>query len=66
MLRLLSETASILKWVFRLALVASIGFVLNAYNQPASRTGAATEGSYAGDIQQALAALKELAQAGKP
>jgi hypothetical protein len=44
----------------------SIGFVLNAYNQPASRTGAATEGSYAGDIQQALAALEELAQAGKP
>ena len=63
MLRLLSETASILKWAFRLALVASIAFAVNAYNQPTSRTSAGAEGSYAADFQQALAGLKELARA---
>ena len=56
MLRLLSEPALLTKWTFRVAILAWMGFLLHAYGQAAST-------AYADDVEQALAALKELARA---
>ena len=63
MLRLLNEAALVTKWTFRLLLLASIGFLLHAYRQSRPGTGAGTGGTYAEDVEQALAGLKELARA---
>jgi hypothetical protein len=57
MLRLLSEAALLTKWAFRFLILALIGLLLHAYAQTTS-----TAGTYADDVQQALAALKELAR----
>ena len=61
MLRLLGEAAAIAKWGFRLALLASAGLLLHAYGQSSSSTG--TGSTYAENVEQALAGLKELARA---
>jgi hypothetical protein len=63
MLRLLSEAMSVMTWAYRLAVLALIAFVLITYGQTSSRTGAGTDGSYAEELQQALAGLKEIAHA---
>jgi hypothetical protein len=54
---------SVVTWAYRLILFALIAFVLVSYGQTSSGTGAATGGSYAEGLQQALAGLKELAGA---
>jgi hypothetical protein len=61
MLRALSRTLPVLQWAYRLALVAAAALAWNAYSGTGSRTG--TGGSYVEDIQQALAALNEIARA---
>jgi hypothetical protein len=61
MLRLVREAALLTKWTFRFLLLASIGFLLHAYGQTTSSTGAGTGGTYLEDLH-ALAALKELAR----
>jgi hypothetical protein len=61
MLRALSRTLPVLQWAYRLAVLAAVALAWNAYNGAASRTG--TGGSYADDLQQALAGLKEIARA---
>jgi hypothetical protein len=59
MLRVLSRTLPILQWAYRLAFLAAAALAWNAYS--GSPTG--TAGSYADDLQQALAGLKEIARA---
>jgi hypothetical protein len=61
MLRALSRTLPILQWAYRLAFLAAAALAWNAYSGEVSRTG--TGGSYADDLQQALAGLKEIARA---
>jgi hypothetical protein len=63
MLRLLSEAMSIMTWAYRLLVLALIAFALTTYGQTGSRTGSGTQGSYAEELQQALAGLKEIASA---
>ena len=50
-------------WTYRLIVLALIAFVLATYGQTSSGICAATGGSYAEGLQQALAGLKELAGA---
>jgi hypothetical protein len=54
---------SVVTWAYRLLVLALIAFVLASYGQTSSGTGAATGGSYAEGLQQALAGLKEIAGA---
>jgi hypothetical protein len=64
MLRLLGETMSLVTWAYRLIVLAAIAFLLSTYGQPGPRTaGSGTQASYAEEVQQALAGLKELARA---
>ncbi|MEA2835270.1 MAG: hypothetical protein QOG66_3472 [Methylobacteriaceae bacterium] len=64
MLRLFADAMSLVTWAYRLVVLAAIAFVLSTYGQPGPRTaGSASQTSYAEELQQALAGLRELARA---
>jgi hypothetical protein len=60
---------SLVTWAYRLIVLAAIAFILSTYGRtspqtnPQTSSGAGSQTSYADELQQALAGLKELARA---
>jgi|tagenome__1003787_1003787.scaffolds.fasta_scaffold19580963_1 hypothetical protein len=60
---MLTVTISALKWTYRLAVLGAIAFAFGTYVQLRQGAPGSRDDSYANELQQALAALKELARA---